>query len=302
MNKLPDDQWPVVTGGRRVDIGVASYRNPEKLARTLESIRTQTRGDWQCFIVHNPSSGDEGVRDVIRDTVTRYGPAKFMPVYLESNRGYAGAVNEILQRAETEYVLYCDNDIEILTPGWDEQFCGLLDRHHEVGMVFPNGGPYQIDRGNYQEVLWGVGFCWGINRLAMKDTGSFDEAIGHQNEPDYCMRLRMAGWRCAALPGVQVRHDATATNDPAQIERINRGVVQFVDKWNRYFNGKNFSYHSPNVTRWHDWPPNALYLEEWFRLQGVGTNAAPRIMAIGGEMFDMCEVPRLANFYRGRII
>ena len=80
--------------------------------------------------------------------------------------------------------------------------------------MFPNGGAYPINRGNYMEIMWGVGFCWGINRLAMKDTGLFDEAIGHQNEPDWCMRLRMAGWRCAALPGVQVRHDAAATNDP----------------------------------------------------------------------------------------
>ena len=112
----------------------------------------------------------------------------------------------------------------------------------------------------------------------------------------------MAGYKCAALRQVQVGHDATATNNPASIERINRGVVRWVDKHNRYFNGKNFHYHSPNVTRFEDWPPNALYLEEYFKAKLPGLNDAPEVVNIDGREYDLIRVPRFKEFYRGRII
>lgn len=288
---------------RRLDIGVASYRNPGKLRRTLETIEHSSSTDWRCFIIHNPSDGhdDQEAREVIEDAVRRN--ARFVAVLMGENVGYAGAVNELLmKRAETEYIAYCDNDIEIRTAGWDEKLCFHLDRFHEIGMIFPNGGAGMMDRGNYHEVMWGVGFCFVLNRLAMMDTGFFDEQIGHQNECDYCLRVRMAGWKCAAVPGIHVAHHATATTDPAAIERINAGVRAFVDKWNYYFNGKNFNYHSPNVTRWHDWPPNALYLEEYYRTKLPGLNANPEVVTIDGTDYDMIKVPRFKDFYRGRII
>lgn len=288
---------------RRLDIGTASYRNPNKLDAMLRSIETHAGTDWRCFIIHNPSafdSDEQAVRAVITGAVNR--SARFVPVWLETNRGYSGAINELFQCAETEYIAYLDNDAEVLTARWDEKLCSYLDRFHEIGMVFPNGGPYPIARGPYTEVMWGVGYAFVINRLAMKDTGHFDTTIGHQNEADYAMRLRMAGWKCAAVPEIQVAHHAAATNDPAAIERINRGVVEFVNKWNRYFNGKNFTYHSPNVTRWEDWPPNSLYLEEYWRLQLPQLNTAPEVVTLDGRDYDLIRVPRFKDFYRNRII
>lgn len=285
---------------RRLDIGVASYRNAAKLRRTLESIRRQSVTDWRCFIIHNPSEGDDDVREVIA-AITE--DLRFRPLLLRENVGYAGAVNALMTRAETEYLAYCDNDIEILTPGWDEALCSHLDRFHEIGMIFPNGGAYPIDRGAYREVMWQAGFCWVLNRLAMTDTGYFDAEIGHQNECDYCLRLRMAGWKCAAVCEVRVSHHATASNDPASIERISRGVIQFVEKWCKAFGGKSLGYHSTNVLRWHDWPPNALYLEEYFKINGLAAlNINPESVTINGEKFDLIKVPRLSGFYTGRVI
>ena len=286
---------------RRLDLGVASFRNTARLAATLESIEQQTINDWRCFIVHNPSPDDAETREVIRTAVLRN--LRFVPVWMDDNVGYAGAVNQLMLLAETEYVAYCDNDIAISTPGWDEKLCTYLDRFHEIGMIFPNGGAYPINRGNYMEIMWGVGFCWAINRLAWSETGPFDATLGHQEEADYAMRVRMAGWKCAAAQDVTVRHNATASNDPAAIERINRGVRKWVDKHNRYFNGKNFNYHSPNVTRFLDWPPNALYLEEYFKLNGLADlNKSPEQVVVNGEKFDLIKVPRAAGFYGSRII
>lgn len=284
---------------RRFDLGIASYGASRKLERTLSSIQEKSRTDWRCFIVDNPGPDPE-TRAIIEKEAGA--DSRFVPVFLDENEGYAGAVNKILKLAETEYIGYLDNDIRIQTRGWDESLCQTLDRFHEIGMIFPNGGPYELDRGNYREILWGVGFAWILNRLAMSDTGWFDTEIGHQEEADYCLRLRMAGYKCAARPDVQIQHDATATSNPASTERINRGVVRFVDKWCRYFCGQNVGYHSPNVLRWEDWPPNALYLEEYWKARFNGLNDEPEIRDVGGIKYDFLKVPRLSGFYRGRII
>ena len=140
--------------------------------------------------------------------------------------------------------------------------------------------------------------------MAQKEVGYFDNEIGHQNECDYCMRVRMAGWKCAAATEVVVSHDASQTNEqsPESIERISKGVVEFVNKWNRYFNGANYNYHSANVTRWEDWPPNALYLEEYWKLRIGGLNDNPEVMLLDGREYDLIKVPRYKGFYRGRII
>jgi GT2 family glycosyltransferase len=227
---------------------------------------------------------------------------RFQTIWLPLNEGYAGAVNQILNAATTEYIAYLDNDAEITTQGWDETLCGYLDRFHEIGMIFPGGGAYQIDRGAYTEVQWGVGFCWVLSRLCMSEKGLFDAAIGHQNECDYAMRVRMAGYKCAAAPEVSVQHMATSTNDPASNERIAKGVREFVDKWCKYFCGKNINYHSANVLRWEDWPPNALYMEEYWKLRDPSLNVSPQVVTMDGREYDLIRVPRFKDFYRGRII
>lgn len=284
---------------RRLDIGVASYGASESLRRTLASIRANSVTDFRCLVIDNPGPDPE-----TRNVIERFAAEdqRFILVPLGYNVGYAGAVAALMRMAETEYIAYLDNDVMIRTPEWDELLCSYLDRFHEIGMIFPNGGAYEIDRGPYAEIMWGVGFSWVLNRLCMKTVGTFDTSLGHQEEADYSLRVRMAGWKCAAARDVHVEHAATATNDPASIERINRGVVNFVNKWCRYFGGKNLTYHSPNVLRWEDWPPNALYLEEYWKQRLNGLNAQPEVVRVDGREYDLIKVPRFHGFYTGRII
>jgi hypothetical protein len=112
----------------------------------------------------------------------------------------------------------------------------------------------------------------------------------------------MAGYKCAALPAVKIAHDATASTNPEANERIARGVVNWVNKWCAYFCGKNINYYSPNCMRWEDWPPNALYLEEWWKRKLGGINDQPEELDVDGAKYDLIKVPRHSGFYRGRII
>lgn len=295
---------------RRLDIGVASYRAPSKLARTIHSLLEKSVCDIRIHVIHNPSDDDSLTRQII-EAACKQDP-RVIAHYLPENIGYAGAVNRLCGVAETEYIAYCDNDIKIQTHGWDEILCAKLDAFHEVGMIFPSGGAYQIDRGQYTEVLWAAGFCWMMPRLCVSDLMAdgktelgevFDSTLGHQEEADVAQRVRMAGYKCASVPSVVVHHDATATNDSASQERISRGVVNWVNKWNKYFNGKSFHYHSPNVTRFEDWPPQALYLEEyWLANLPDGFNKDAECIQVGGLKRDVIKVLRWPDMYRSRTI
>ena len=64
----------------------------------------------------------------------------------------------------------------------------------------------------------------------------------------------------------------------------------------------NFNYHSPNVTRWEDWPPNALYLEEWWKTRLPGLNDHPESVTVDNRQYDLIKVPRFKGFYTGRVI
>jgi hypothetical protein len=136
----------------------------------------------------------------------------------------------------------------------------------------------------------------------MVDVGFFDEEIGHQNEVDYQTRLRLAGWKMGVAKEVNVQHFATATVSPEASDRISKGVVEWMNKWVAYFCGKNMNYFSSNVLRFEDWPCNALYLEEYWKLKIPTLNDNPEVVTLDGRQYDLIKVPRLKDFYKGRII
>lgn len=290
----------------RLDIGIASYGNPDKLNHCITQIKKLSGTDWRLFVINNRHP-DPQVEAATRAVIATHAEdERVVPRLRDDNIGYAGAVNELFECAETEFVAYVDNDCYVKTFDWDVVLMGYLQRHHELGMVFPGGGAYELQRASYVEVLWGVGYCWVVSAARVQEVGGFDETLGHQEEVDFQTRLRLRGWRCAAAREVQASHDATASSDPAAQDRINQGVINWVTKWNAYFVGPNVTYYSPNVLRFEDWPPNALYLEEWMQQQPElkALNRDPEtlyIKALGREV-DLIRVPRWQHLYRDRII
>lgn len=290
-----------------IDIGIASYQNPARLDDTLRALRTNTQGDFRVLVVDNNSPDPE-----VHKILDRHAEAdsRIEWMFEQKNHGYVGAVNIFLEWAESDYVVYCDNDCRVETPGWDTHCKNALDQNSELAMVFgkgPGGGAaYPIPRTNYTEVLWGIGCFWMLRREAQKEVGLFDTTLGHQEEVDFQTRLRMEGWKFAILPQVKINHGATASRSPEAEARIAAGIKNWVNKWDRYFTGKLVNYDSPNVLRFEDWPPNALYLEEFYQRFIGGINDNPEHILIEGREYDLLKVPRAAygggTFYRGRII
>lgn len=311
----------------RLDLGILSYAQPEKLRRAIASALQHSRSDLRIFLIDNPHPTEQGTRDVIAEAAT---DQRILPVLLPQNVGYAGGVNWLLSNAETDYIAYLDHDVEILTPGWDERLIAVMEQHSEVGWMFPGGGHFGFQQNGYHECLWSAGFCWILRRSAAQDIGTknitgmpmvdeylpfdptrFDPLLGHHEEVDYMIRLRLAGWRIGCCPDVQVIHHETATRaDSADHQpggRIHDGVVRWMNKWNRYFCGDGLTYsmtaYDPRALRYTDWPPCALYLERMTLARFPNWNQSPRSVNVPGVgMMDAVEVLKPTGCYRGRAI
>lgn len=317
------------TMSRRLDIGIASYGNTEKLRATLDSIIRHSVTDWRCFIIDNPGP-DPKTRELIAEYTWK--EPRFQSMFLDRNVGYAGAVNRLIGSAyggvfysmqgipkETPYVAYCDNDIEIQTPAWDEKMCQILDAAPECAQVFPGKGHYGFFNGRYNECLWNAGYCWvlRLNSYPNSKAGEYpvtmDERLGHHEEVDLMIRLRLNGYTIGAAPDVTVLHHESATSSPESQKRIHAGVVRWMNKWNKYFNGDVLKYpnpdpdsgegYDPRATRYTDWPPCALYLERMTLAMFPDWNSNPRTVNVPGvgEM-DAVEILKPKGCYVGRAI
>lgn len=286
-------------------IGIASWQNPGALRQSIECIRSRTTGDWKLLIVDN-ASPDPQVRSILEKAAE---DSRISFEVNPENLGYVGAVNRILQWADWEnahHVAYVDNDAFVRTEGWNEALAGVLDRHHEVAMAFPRQySSYVMPGAGYDECLWGLGCCWLLSVARYREVGGFDTTLGHQEEADYALRMHLAGWKLAAVT-IDVDHQANATHNPEAKARIDAGIIRWVDKWCRYFAGPNVNYYSPNVLRWEDWPPVALYLERYFqKAQQEGRfpvlNKNPEQLVFEGTTYDLIVKPRYPHLYRDRL-
>jgi len=306
---------------RRLDIGVCAYRDIEKLRACLIAIAQNTVSEWRCFIIHNPSEGDELIREFICGRAER--DPRFVPVWLPENVRYCGAVNKLLSLVETDYFAYFDDDAEVKTPGWDEMFCATMEAHPEIAQMYPGSGHYGFFNGQYHECLWCAGYCWMMRRSALKvlyesdrkhrrcpDLGMLDTTLGHHTEVDLMIRLRLAGFQIGCEPKVNVVHHETGTKADAADHKpggiIHDGVVRFMNKWNGYFLGDAVKYsmtaYDERALRYSDWLPCALYLERWTLAQFPNINVNPITLTTSAGPMDAIEVLKPKGCYVGRAI
>jgi glycosyltransferase involved in cell wall biosynthesis len=293
-------------------IGIASYENPGKLQESIAALIANTVGDWKLLVVDNASSDPE-VRTIL-ETYQANDP-RITVEFRTDNIGYAGAVNRIIAWADSEgadRVSYCDNDAIVNTPGWNVVMSDVLDRNHQVAMaVVTKFAAFPVRRPTFVETTWGVGCFWMQKRPKAlqppKDIGPWDESLGHQDEVDAQLRMRLEGWAIAAVD-IDVVHEAKATTTPEAQDRISAGVINFMNKWLRYFVGPNITYWSPNVVRFDDWNINALHIEAYFQQKQqegkltTGLNDHPEEFLLEGRRFQWIKVPRWPDLYKDRFV
>ena len=216
----------------RVTVVIPTWNGRELLEGTLRALAGQRFADFGTIVVDNGST--DGTVEYLRE---RHPGVDV--VALDGNRGFAGAVNAGIARAQGDYVALLNNDAEP-EPGWLAELVAALDADpsagsaasklrmlHEPGVLDGAGdvvtwygatwrrGHGEPDRGQYDEPGVVASACAGAalyRRRALEEVGAFDERFfAYLEDTDWGLRAQLAGWPCLWVPGAVAYHLGGAT-------------------------------------------------------------------------------------------
>jgi GT2 family glycosyltransferase len=189
---------------------------------------------------------------------------------------WAGLNNSAVELARGNILLFLNNDVEALRPGWLDALCAQAARR-EVGAVgarllYPDrrlqhcgvviglGGAaghvlsgLQPDEPGYldmavtpRECTAVTGACLATRRAVFEDLQGFDESLGIDlNDIDYCLRARQTGLSVIYEPGAElVHHESPSRGVAGDV----RDIVRFVDRWRSSIVDGD-PYLNPHLTR-----------------------------------------------------
>ena len=210
-----------------VSVVIPSWNGRRQLGGVLESLEAQRFDDFEAIVVDNGST-DGSVEYLAEEWPW------VRVLALDTNRGFAEAVNAGIAAGTSRYVALLNNDVE-LEPGWLEATTAVLDREPGTASVASKllewsrrnvldgagdlvgwdgycvrRGKGQRDRGQYDEsprVLSACAAAALYRRQALDEVGPFDERFfAYIEDVDWGLRAQLAGWDCIYEPTAVAYH------------------------------------------------------------------------------------------------
>lgn len=265
-----------------ISIIIPNKDNVAMLSRCLASIIDKSTYDnYEILVVENNSTEDLTFH--YYDTL-QSNPKVEVLYYEEEGFNYARINNFAAEHAGGKYLLFLNNDIEIITPEWMEEMLMFAQRE-DVGAVgaklyYPDntiqhagvvvgmgadrcaGSPhhrYARDNVGYigrlcyaQDFSAVTAACMLVSREIFQSVGGFDEkfAVAY-NDVDLCMAIREAGYKNIWTPCAEAYHYESVSrgydNAPEKQERFQREVKLFKEKWEKQIE-QGDPYYNKNLT------------------------------------------------------
>jgi N-acetylglucosaminyl-diphospho-decaprenol L-rhamnosyltransferase len=212
---------------------------PALASRLLASL-AKGGGGFETIVVDNGTGAGE-----LERAVERLDGAELLR--LDSNHGYARAVNLAARRARGDALLLL-NDDSVVDPGYVERITERLDPGAGVVMAagvmrdagdptlidtagieldrtllaydYLNGEPLSVLDGAVADPIGPSGAAAAIWREAFLESGGFDEALWmYLEDVDLALRLRRAGATCRLAPEARGTHQHSATLAPGSARK-----------------------------------------------------------------------------------
>jgi tetratricopeptide (TPR) repeat protein len=239
---------------KRVSILIPTRNLGEVLNQCLGSIFTKTTyPNYEVILIDN-GSDDPYTLDSIQRWQQQQ-PDRFRCCSLDIPFNYSTLNNFAVMQASGDYLLFLNNDIEIITADWIEALVeqaqrpatgavgGLLlypdDTVQHAGVVLGVGGVashghkhFAADAQGYFSQIVSINnysaltaACLICRRELFEQVGGFDESLAvAYNDVDLCLKIQQLGYRNLYLPHVQLYHH----------ESKSRGAEDTVEKQQRF--------------------------------------------------------------------
>ena len=218
---------------KKVAVVILNYNGKDFLSKFLPIV-IQYSNEAEVIVADNASTDDS----------VAFMKANFPDIRLiinNKNGGFATGYNIALRQVEADYYCLLNSDIEV-TPYWIEPVIKLMDSDRTIAACQPKilswhdrrqfeyagaaggyidrfGYPYcrgrifatvEQDHGQYDsiaEIHWATGACMVVRReLYLLHGGLDSKFFAHNEEIDFCWRVRHYGWKIYCVPESCVWH------------------------------------------------------------------------------------------------
>lgn len=269
-----------VTGHPKVSIIIPNKDHVEDLDKCLRSIWEKTSYDnYEIIIVENNSEEKDtfAYYEMIRNIKEN---VRILTWKKEFN--YAAINNYAVSYAQGEFLLFLNNDVEIITERWIEEMLGYCQRDdvgivgaklyypddtvQHAGVIIGMGGVAGhifcgSGRGEYgycaklvsaQDYSAVTAACMMTPKWLFQKVGGFDEGFQVAfNDIDYCMKVRREEKLVVFTPYAELYHYESKSRGKeetaAQLKRFAGEVHRFEEKWPEILK-KGDPYYNPNLT------------------------------------------------------
>jgi GT2 family glycosyltransferase len=197
---------------------MAAYNCALTIGEAIESVRCQTRSDWELVVV------DDGSRDGTADVAEAFADPRVRVVRTHGNRGPAAARNQGISFARAPLVCTLDSD-DLWLPHYLETMGGMLDANPTAAVVCTDAWvleqmtgrvrkksamafldppePLPDDPQRFLAELLRRNFVYNsvaARRESLRAVGGYDERLWIGEDWELWLRLAAAGFRFVRVP------------------------------------------------------------------------------------------------------
>ena len=213
-----------------VSIIILNYNGKNFLKDCIDSIKSETNGNFEIIVVDNASPDNSG-----QEIKMKYQDCKF--ILNKKNVGIPEGLNIGIKNSDGEFIILMNNDVKV-TKGWLDGFFHayqkngtalyqpkflkmknpeILDGTGDMINLFGFGfarGKGQIDKGKHieiEEISYASGTCMFLPRKIIDVIGYFDQKLfAYHEELDFGWRARLYGYKSYYVPQSVIHHFGSA--------------------------------------------------------------------------------------------
>ena len=269
-----------IKGEPKISIIIPNKDHVKDLRRCVDSVlKESTYKNFEIIIVEN-NSEEQSIFDYYKELEQN---EKVKIVTYEGTFNYSKINNFAVQAAEGEYLLFLNNDTEVITAEWMENMLMYAQRDdvaavgaklyygdntiQHAGIVLGLGAHRAAGHTHYkaphehlgymgrlcyaQDVSAVTAACLLVKKGLFDKVGGFDESFTVAfNDVDLCMKFRELGYLNIFTPFAEMYHYESKTRgleEGEKLRRFEREVAAFRAKWKAHLDAGD-PYYNPNFT------------------------------------------------------
>ncbi len=269
-----------INGEPLISIVIPNKDHVEDLRRCITSIeKKSTWKNYEIVVVEN-NSVEQSIRDYYKELES---DPKVKIVTYEGGFNYSRINNMGVKETKGEYLLFLNNDTEVISPDWMEQLLMYAQRKdvgavgaklyyadntiQHAGVVIGLGAHRSAGHTHYkmprehlgymgrlcyaQDVTAVTGACLMVKKSIYEEVDGLDESFTISlNDVDLCLKIREKGYLNIFTPFAELYHYESKTRgmeEGEKLRRYERECAHFRDKWKEQLDAGD-PYYNPNFS------------------------------------------------------